>query len=47
MDPLLIILYIFLKGLISIYSISLVNSIYLGLYKVLYYNTNFFYKGRG
>jgi len=29
------------------YSISLVNSINLGPYKVFYYNTDFFYKGRG
>ena len=46
-DPLWVKLYIFLKGLVSIYSISLVYSINLGLYKVLYYNTNFFYKRRG
>ena len=47
MNPLQIKLYIFLKGLVPMYSISLVNSINLGLYKVLHYNTNFFYKGRG
>jgi len=47
MDPLWIKLYIFLKGLVPIYSIGLVTSINLGLYKVFYYNANFFYKGRG
>ena len=38
--------YIFLKSLVPIYSVGLVDSIYLQLYKVFYYNTNFFYKGR-
>jgi hypothetical protein len=47
MDPLRIKLYIFLKGPVPTYSISLVTSINLGPYKVFYYNTNFFYKGRG
>ena len=47
MDPLRIKLYIFLKGLVPIYSVYLVNIINLGPYKVFYYNTNFFYKGRG
>jgi hypothetical protein len=47
MDPLRVELYILLKGLVSIYSISLVDSINLGSYKVFYYNTNFFYKGGG
>ena len=46
MDPLRVKLYILLKGLVSIYSIGLVDSINLGLCKVLYYNTNFFYKRR-
>ena len=45
MDPLRVELYILLKGLVSTYSISLVDSVNLGLYKVFYYNTNFFYKG--
>jgi len=47
MDPLRIKTYILLKGLVSAYSIGLVNSINLGLYKVFYYNADFFYKGRG
>ena len=47
MDPLRIKLYIFLEGLVSIYSIGLVNSVNLGPYEVFYYNANFFYKGRG
>jgi len=47
MDPLRIKMYILLKGLVSAHSIGLVNSINLGPYKVFYYNTNFFYKGRG
>jgi len=47
MDLLRIKLYILLKGLVSTHSISLVNSINLGPYKIFYYNTNFFYKGRG
>ena len=47
MDLLWVKLYILLKGLVSIYSIGLVYSINLGLYKVFYYNTNFFYKGGG
>ena len=47
MDQLWVKLYILLKGLVSIYSIGLVDSINLGLYKVFYYNTNFFYKRRG
>ena len=47
MDPLRIKLYIFLKGLVSTYSISLVNGVYLQPYKVFYYNANFFYKGKG
>jgi hypothetical protein len=46
MDPLRIKLYIVLKSLVPIHYISLVNSVYLRLYKVLYYNTNFIYKGR-
>jgi len=47
MNPLRIKLYVLLKGLVSTHSISLVDGINLGPYKVLYYNTNFFYKGRG
>ena len=47
MDLLRVKLYILLKGLVSTYSIYLVNSINLGLYKVFYYNADFFYKGRG
>jgi len=47
MDLLRVKLYILLKGLVSTYSIGLVNSINLGPYKVFYYNTDFFYKGRG
>jgi hypothetical protein len=47
MDLLLVKLYILLKGLVPIYSICLVESINLGPYKVFYYNTNFFNKGRG
>jgi len=47
MDLLRVKLYVLLKGLVSAYSIGLVNSINLGLYKVFYYNANFFYKGRG
>ena len=47
MDPLRIKLYIFLKGLAPTHSIGLVTSIDLGPYKVFYYNTDFFYKGRG
>jgi hypothetical protein len=47
MDLLRVKLYILLKGLVSIYSIGLVDSINLGLYKVFYYNTSFFYKGGG
>ena len=46
MDPLLVKLYIFLKGLVPTHRISLVNGVYLQLYEVFYYNTNFFYKGR-
>ena len=29
------------------YGIGLVDSVNLGLYKVFYYNANFFYKGGG
>jgi hypothetical protein len=47
MDPLRVKLNILLKGLVSTYSIGLVDSINLGLYKVLYSNANFFYKGGG
>ena len=47
MDPLLVKLYILFKGLVPTHSICLVDSINLGLYKVFYYNTNFFNKGRG
>jgi len=47
MDLLRVKLYVLLKGLVSAYSIGLVNSINLGPYKVFYYNANFFYKGRG
>jgi hypothetical protein len=47
MDPLWVKLYIFLKSLVSLYSVCLVNSINPGLYKVFYYNANFFYKGGG
>ena len=47
MDPLRVKLYILLKGLVSIYSIGLVDSVNLGSYKVFYYNTDFFYKGGG
>ena len=47
MDLLQVKLYILLEGLVPTYSIYLVNSINLGPYKVFYYNTNFFYKGRG
>ena len=47
MDPLRVKLYILFKGLVSTYSISLVDSINLGLYKVFYSNANFFYKGGG
>ena len=46
-DPLRVKLYILLKGLVSTYSIGLVDSVNLGLYKVFHYNTNFFYKGGG
>ena len=46
MDPLRVKLYIFLKGLVPIYYIGLVNGVYLQPYEVFYYNTNFFYKGR-
>jgi len=46
MDPLRIKLYILPKSLVLIYRISLVNGVYLQLYKVFYYNTNLFYKGR-
>ena len=46
-DPLWVKLYILLKGLVSIYGISLIDSINLELYKVFYYNANFFYKGGG
>jgi len=46
MDLLWIKLYIFLKGLVPIYSIGLVNSINLGPYEIFYYNADFFYKGR-
>jgi len=41
-----VMLYVFFKGLVSIYSIGLINSVYLGLYKILYYNADFFYKGK-
>jgi hypothetical protein len=47
MDPLRVKLYFFLKSLVSLYSVYLVNSINLGLYEVFYYNANFFYKGGG
>jgi hypothetical protein len=47
MDPLRVELYILLKGLVSTYSIGLVDSVNLGLYKVFYYNADFFYKGGG
>jgi len=47
MDPLRVELYILLEGLVFIYSVGLIDSINLGLYKVFYYNANFFYKGGG
>ena len=47
MDPLRVKLYILFKGLVSIYSISLVDSVNLGSYKVFYCNADFFYKGGG
>jgi len=47
MDLLRIKIYMLLKGLVFTHSIGLVNSIDLGLYKVFYYDANFFYKGRG
>jgi hypothetical protein len=47
MDLLWVKLYILLKGLVSIYSIGLVDSINVGSYKVFYYNADFFYKRRG
>ena len=44
MDLLRVKLYILLKGPVSTYSISLVDSINLGSYKVFYYNADFFIK---
>ena len=46
MDLLRVKLYVLFKSLVLIYSVGLVNSVYLQPNKVLYYNTNFFYKGR-
>ena len=45
-DPLWIKLYVLLKGPVSALSISLIYNAYPWPYKVFYYNTNFFYKGR-
>ena len=45
-DLLRVKLNIFLKSPVPLYSISLISGIYLQLYKVFYYNANFFYKER-
>jgi len=46
MDPLRIKLYVFLKGLVPMHSIGLVDIVYLWPYKVFYYNADFLYKRR-